>query len=85
MFKLPNPSIECYGPAIASQLSAARQEGIFEAECPSDFNLDSKGRALYLQSGQDLKETVMVDVNIADQKMTTVGGHASSATLLSVS
>ena len=85
MFKLPNPSVEGYGPAIASQLSAARQEGFFEAESPIDFHLDKKGRALYLQSGQDLKETVMVDVNIGDQKMTMVGGHASSATLLSVS
>ena len=85
VFKLPNPSVECYGPAIASQLSAARQEGFFEADCPSDFNLDSNGRELYVRSGEDLEETVMVDVNIGDQKMTTVGRHASSATLLSVS
>ena len=85
VFKLPNPSVEGYGPAIASQLSAARQEGFFEAECPIDFNLDNAGRALYVQSGEYLKETFMVDVNIGEQKMTVVGRHASSATLLSVS
>ena len=85
VFKLPNPSIECYGPAIASQLSAARQEGFFEADCPSDFNLDNAGRELYVRCGEYLKETFMVDVNIGEQNMTTVGRHASSATLLSVS
>ena len=77
--------MEGYGPAIAFQLSAARQEGFFEAECPIDFNLDNAGRAQYVQSGEYLKETFMVDVNIGEQKMTVVGRHASSATLLSVS